>query len=238
KADNVLVGKDGRVRVSDFGLAGLTAAPGPLDAEKFGTAETVQFSRTLRGTPAYMAPEQHLNERVDARSDQFSFGVALYEALFGSRPFRGDSLAELRIAVLESALPARPRDRQVPAWVRAILVRRLERRPEDRFPSMAAVVAALENDPARRRRRAALVAGLAALAGLAAVGFLRRPAAVACDGNRDRISAVWNDGRRLAMAGAFAASRRPYALDAEARAVRAIDGYADALSAMHRETCE
>ncbi|HEY8074936.1 MAG TPA: serine/threonine-protein kinase, partial [Labilithrix sp.] len=126
KPDNVLVGKDGRVVVTDFGLAHSTLAP----------------SDRVAGTMAYMAPEQRDGKVADARSDQFSFAVALYEALTGERP---------RIGAASTASPA---------WLGRIAARGMATDPEARFPSMQAMLDALAHDPKRawRRRIGALVA--------------------------------------------------------------------------------
>src|SRR5262249_59842222 len=102
RLENILCGGDGRVRVTDFGVAQLTAVPGsePLTA---GTAEaggpTVSLcSSALVGSPAYMAPEQMRGEQADVRADIFSFCVSLYEALYGERPFAGKRGADLQRA--------------------------------------------------------------------------------------------------------------------------------------------
>jgi tetratricopeptide (TPR) repeat protein/predicted Ser/Thr protein kinase len=162
KPDNVLVGADGRARVLDFGLARRERArssegdsllarvpmnPSPLDLKL--TAEG-----TILGTPAFMSPEQHLGESADARSDQFSFCVALYGALYGQAPFTTESMFELREAVITGALRPPPADTAVPAWVFAALKVGLAVDPNDRYPSMDTLLAAftVEETPQQRRR--------------------------------------------------------------------------------------
>ena len=143
KPDNVLVGRDGRVRVADFGIAST------IDAAADELAVTGDIASPLRtragelaGTPAYMAPEQFAREPVDARADQFALCVALYEAVCGERPFAGDDAASLRRSVLAGV--ARPAPRWLPASLRSLLARGLQRDPARRFPDMAALIAALE----------------------------------------------------------------------------------------------
>src|SRR5580692_5487852 len=107
----------------------------------------------MLGTPAYMAPEQFAGTGGDARSDQFSFCVALYEGVCGSRPFAGDNVLALMANVVAGVVSDLPPDARVPAWLRRILLRGLSADPKDRFPSMTELLAALGHDPAVRRRR-------------------------------------------------------------------------------------
>ena len=102
-----------------------------------------------------MAPEQFRAEPADARTDQFSYCVSLYEALYGERPFAADSLAGLLEAVTAGTAARAAARFRVPAWLRKVLLRGLAVKREDRFPTMENLLAALARDPERRRRRVA-----------------------------------------------------------------------------------
>ena len=168
KPDNVLVGDDGRVRVTDFGLARASAAA--LD----GSTRVVAAS-SLAGSPAYMAPEQMRQGPIDARADVFSFCVALYQGLYGVRPFAGETLEALE----ESIRRGEPQAVRaaVPLRVRKAVLRGLRAAPADRFPSMDALIAALEEArrPVLPPQRALTLAALAIALAAAAAIFLRRP---------------------------------------------------------------
>ncbi|WPB77086.1 protein kinase [Archangium violaceum] len=141
KPANVLVGADGRPRVTDFGLVRHEAAADealPGDAGAGDTGEALTRAGAAPGTPAYMSPEQLAGREVDARGDQFSFCVALHEALYGIRPFDARARGEARW----SRVPV-PRGPRLPGSVRAALERGLSLSPEARFPSMDALLVAL-----------------------------------------------------------------------------------------------
>ena len=111
-----------------------------------------------------MAPEQFRAETVDERTDQFAFCVALFEALYGAHPFDDETYLSFSLSITAGELRPLPKDRDVPAWLRRTVLRGLARRPEERHPSMAALVAALEDDPAAGRRRRLVAAGFVGLA--------------------------------------------------------------------------
>jgi serine/threonine protein kinase len=164
KPDNVLVGKDGRIRVTDFGLAS-AAAPRQASGNR-PWQPALSMSGTARaGSPAYMAPEQIRGEPADVRADVFSYCVTLYEALYGERPFAGDSLAELEAATSRGDIRELRRGNRTPAWLRRTIIRGLRAAAADRFPSMDAAIAALERGRIVARVRALAVAAAVALAG-------------------------------------------------------------------------
>ncbi len=167
KPDNVMLGADGRVRVMDFGLArgdegGEVETEESVELESMdGPVERLTMTGAMMGTPAYMALEQFEGATIDARSDQFGFCVALYEALHGERPFAGKTMGQLVKALVDDELEPPPRGTKVPAWLREVIIRGLAKDPRERHASMQALLDALGDDPVARRRRWALRGGIA-----------------------------------------------------------------------------
>jgi serine/threonine protein kinase len=158
KPDNVLVGLDGRIRVTDFGAAQSMHDPGASTQVEVARralprtwVEPLTASGRLMGTPRYMAPEQLQGRPVDARSDLFAFCVALYEALYGTRPFSGDTCAELLDALLNERIQPPTAHGEVPAWLGRAVLRGLKADPLQRPGTMGELLAELENDPEQRR---------------------------------------------------------------------------------------
>src|SRR5450631_913434 len=183
KPQNVMVGRDGSVRVMDFGLASDSAeveANGeiPLDLDVLSgkvTSQTVTLTRTgvLLGTPIYMAPEQFLAQETDARTDQFSFCIALYEALHGERPFPSGSFSVLKESVVAGRLHESATKASTPAFLRKLLLRGLKPDPASRYASMRALLDGLRYDPIRRRRTLSIAASGAVVAITVALGTQR-----------------------------------------------------------------
>ena len=143
KPDNVLIGEDGRVRVLDFGIAGEVRKDArPTASDLAGSVQDapLTMSGVIMGTPAYMAPEQFLGTETDERTDQYGFSVALWEALYGERPYQADTIAALAYEVWCGTLPD-VRARDVPAWLTRIVTRGLSPLPAQRYRSMNALLA-------------------------------------------------------------------------------------------------
>jgi tetratricopeptide (TPR) repeat protein len=240
KPENVLLGREGRPRVTDFGLARqvvqqasaassrLTSSPTQVKSERRITAPG-----TVMGTLCYMAPEQLLGQDVDARADQFSFCVALWEALHGALPFAPSGAAnEWRL--LE------PKDPATPKWLRRVLERGLQADPRERYPSMEGLLAALRDDPARRlRRRVLLGAGalLLALAGVGAWSLAGRSARLCADASAEA-EREWSPARQRALEQAFSQSGRADAPAAFALTRGGLDAWFASWAGMRREACE
>ncbi|NVB78861.1 MAG: serine/threonine protein kinase, partial [Kofleriaceae bacterium] len=219
KPANALIGSDGRVRLVDFGLA----------ARGGGTE--------LVGTPAYLAPELFEGAAAEQASDQFAFCVALFEALHGDRPFVANFVDEVARGSSVSVAPGRP---QVPARVRDVLARGLRADPRERFPSMAALLAALA--PPRRPARTWLaVGGVATLAGAAAIvlALSRAPSPESpCRDSAAAFASVWNPARAAQIHARFTASGAPFAETAWAAVDRGLSAFANRWTSAQTDACE
>lgn len=227
KPDNVLVGRDGRARVADFGIARPAADAEPTDAG-VGT----DTSR-IAGTLAYMPPEQLRGDAVDARADQFAFCAALWEALYRARPFAGDTPDGLARAIAQG--PSRPADtRGVPRRLERALRRGLAEDPGARWPSLPALLVALRRAIARIPRLAfAGVAATLTLAGVA-VPIALRDGPAPCTDDAAALAPTWNAARAATIAGALdAAGGRGAWTTAGPR----VDAYARAWVEAHHAAC-
>ncbi len=249
KPDNVMLDAEGRAHVVDFGLAqafALDTASEEVSPWETGDPEAPSpaplFTRTrgMAGTPAYMAPEQHIGEGVGPASDQFALCVTLYEGLYGRRPFEGATLLSLSTSVLAGEIVPPPRNSPVPAPIRDAVLRGLATDPQERHPDLEALLAALRYDPAaRRRRRLTAVAGvgLLAAASAGALGFRPEPAPRPCTGGVTKLEGVWDRARREAAERALLATGRAYVSHGWERARAQLDRYAEGWSTMHDEAC-
>jgi hypothetical protein len=200
---------------------------------------SARLTRTgaLLGTPAYMAPEQHLGLAIDARTDQFSFCMTLYEALYGVLAFEGSSVAALAMNVTHGRLREPPARSSVPPWLRRAVLRGLSTDPEERWPSMDALLAELAREPKRRLVRRV---GVAAFAGVAvlAVAWPTSSRSAACAGAERHLDGVWDDDTRQVVDQAFVATELPFAHAATATTATALDAYTTEWVEAHRAACE
>jgi len=203
KPDNVLMHAEDRPVVTDFGLAVMGEAELDASASGDGLDPEATISSRLAGTPAYMSPEQFSGGMVGPASDQFSFGVALFEAVCHTRPFPGSSVQEVSRRVLDGEFEF-PADR-ASAWLQAALERMLHRDPGSRYPTMAAAVKALDREPVlQRRKRWAAVGVTVVAAGLG--GVLMHDAGPTCDSGAGQVESSWNPERRAAIETAIASA--------------------------------
>ncbi|MEX1369489.1 MAG: tetratricopeptide repeat protein [Nannocystaceae bacterium] len=250
KPDNVLLDEQGRASVVDFGLAREQVDPGMSVIEAIATAEQpgeeadLRLTRTgtMLGTPAYMAPEQFAGRRADARTDQFSFCVSLFEALVGERPFEGNTLPALAMATQRGQV--RPVAwHSVPSRIRRAVLRGLRPEPADRYPSMRALLTALQRDPwvVWRRR------GLGAVALAAAVGttwavaddrVVLTAASAPCSGVEQHLAGIWDDPRREAVADGMRGSDHPSGAATWERVRSQLDDFGHAWVEARRDVCE
>ncbi len=241
KPQNVLVGKDGRVRVADFGIArrddggahGLAAVS--VDEPTRATPPLQLTGTGMVGTPAYMAPEQVTHGAVDHRADQFSWCVALYEALFGQRPFVRE--------VVNAAGDPQPMRRPptlgaTPAWVVSALERGLAWDPTKRFASMEALIEALT--PARSHRRrlwgaVGVAAALVVVGGSVTAQRARRQQR--CEQAVAQQAATWAPATREALRQGFATSGAPKAEQRFEASARTLDAWFADWSAASLSSC-
>ncbi|WNG13274.1 tetratricopeptide repeat protein [Cystobacter fuscus] len=275
KPANVLLGRGGRVYVTDFGLArkvgeGLVPEePLPEQAEGLVPPErrmldtTLTRSGVVMGTPNYMSPEQYRGSDIDARSDQFSFCVALYWGLYRKRAFetsrmrafvtsrRREELAPARTQTLDVApaplakrapeadlIQEPPRDSKVPAWVRQALMRGMSLEPQERFASMRELLEALSQERRRVQRQRWAAAACVAGVGLSVVGGVVYQQSQVCTGADALMAEVWEPDSGATLDKAFQATGRPGAGEMAARVTRVLEQYAADWKRQSTEACE
>ncbi len=246
KPENVMLAGDGRVLVLDFGIARVSAErpdvesrPESLPEASGAALERLTMTGSMMGTPAYMSPEQLGASTPDEASDQFSFCVSLYHALYGERPFAGQTLPELAEALLSGRIQAPPSRSNVPAWLRRVVLRGLATDPSERYRSMTDLLDALEHDPDRIRRR--LFTGVALTAMLGGVWFAAShggPVDPRCDDVSRFMQDTWGPPQRQALERAFRLDAMSYSEQSLERVEAGLDRYAADWTEVREAVCE
>lgn len=207
------------------------------------TSEITQAGALL-GTPAYMAPEQLRGRIADARSDQFSFCVALFEGLYGRRPFPGSSLHELTRAVVRGEVSLPPAGSKVPSWVLKVLKRGLRANSSERWETLGALLDALENDPSARRKRWLMTAaaGIVPVATSLLILGSRAPA-IKCTNGEKLTGTFWGSSiagqaSRDSLRRAFIATGKSYAPQTFEAVAAGLDRFTSHWGTMYRDVCE
>ena len=239
KPENVLRDKEGRVYVTDFGLARMLETAASSTALNEQEPIPASAARSFAGTPAYMAPELQAGKPADARSDQFSFCVALYEALYGQYPFTGETRVELAETMQHERLREPPPGSAVPARVHRAIVRGLRAAPDARFESVDRLLDALGDKPSPRWTRAAIALGVVAVIAIPAGYRYERVLSLrACTETANHLAGHWDEGRKTAIRAAFLGTNKTFATDAWSRVERLLDAYAMDWTSARREVCE
>ncbi|MGB1277634.1 MAG: serine/threonine protein kinase, partial [Nannocystaceae bacterium] len=267
KPDNVLLGRDGRVRVVDFGLARAESSENNSGSRMIERPDTfadaikmasrsilgLRITRTggMTGTPAYMAPEQYTKRKIDTRTDQFSFCVALYEGLYGERPFKGETVSEVRKQVVGGLVDEEPPGTDVPQWLRRVVLRGLSVLPGERYPSIDSLLGDLSSDTdvsrQQSRRRVLVAVGVVAVLGVAGLGYNRALTAGyeraqaekldQCTSASRLLAGIWDEERKEVIRGKFLASGVNYAADTWQRVERLLDRYTEQWASLRNESC-
>ncbi len=248
KPDNVLLSADGRVLVADFGLALAPEDHRPApESEPDKLAPRVEPSARLSttgsilGTIRYMSLEQLLGRSVDARSDQFSFCVALYEALWGAPPYSlASSLAHVH--ALEHDEPRPPKSRpgqRVPKRLWWVIRRGLSKDPGARWPDMDSLLAALDEIGRRRVRRAWLGAAIA-VSGALVGGFVfgaDEPSVDPCAAVERELDGTWSADLRGELEAKLRSLDAGHAADSLLRVVGGLDRWSTGWVAQREAVC-
>ena len=195
---------------------------------------------------ALSQPAQLRGGPVDARADQYSFCVALYEALVGERPSEGQTLATVHSQMgladqrARSRMVELPKGVRIPAWVLQPILRGLSPNPADRFETLEKLLAAISAEPRSKWRRALSVAAAAVVAVGIVAGYrvaVHRHSQI-CKGAEAKLAGVWDAPKRAAIEQAFLSTAKPFAQDAFTGVERALDGWTRQWVAMHVDACE
>jgi serine/threonine protein kinase len=171
KPQNIMVRRDGYVKVLDFGLAKRLPGASLLQSDAIVTAEATLTGQIV-GTISYMSPEQIQAQRVDERSDLFAFGIILYEMIAGTHPWRRDSPYDTLHAILHEDAPVGPVGTSTSAHMTSVVQKLLRKNPADRYASADAVLEALAGRADTGDQDTATVSGVQPLTSIAVLPFV------------------------------------------------------------------
>ncbi len=230
---NVLIDNEHRVRVTDFGLAYRTSEDESSCLAKGGA---------IAGTPAYMAPEQYLGLTTDARSDQFSFCVALYEALSGKRPFAEDNESGNTGSKRSFSSPPRlPEAVELPGGVAEIITRGMSEERSERFESMDMLLDALESSARLPKGRAWVIATVLVVLSISAMAYFlgasRSRTVDECSPDPSILVGSWDADIQSLVELSFGQTMGPNALGVYEKFAAILDVYAQQLVDMRLSIC-
>ncbi|MGH1344713.1 MAG: protein kinase domain-containing protein [Nannocystales bacterium] len=224
KPENVMIADDGRVLVVDFGLAQVQDRTG-------GGTEVSPL-----GTPAYMPPEQHRREALDARADQFAFCATWLECALGRRAFPGMSPSSISRAILEgeTQLPARPTS--IPRGVWHALLQGISTDAADRWPDMETLLA--QTAPPRRTQwQTAAAVVVAGSLGAGAMWAVSTAEETQCQGAASHVAGAWSQSDKNTLLARVDEPADDVASDRAAAVVTGLDVYAGSLADAYVEAC-
>lgn len=232
KPDNAMIGEPGRVRVVDLGL---------VFAERIDEGQTLPLPSPLTrdgllvGTLSYMSPEQLQGKQSDARSDEFGFCAALYEAIYSACPYVGDN-PETLLTNMQSRRPAfAPNPRKAPRWLGRVLQKGLAFQPEQRFADMKALIEALERGLARRRWFAVGASAAALLSAFVLILAHRSPDP--CQAIDAELDGAWDATQEQDLRRIFLAQKTPQVDREWSNLSSSIHASRDQWMRLRRQTC-
>ena len=239
KPDNIMIGRDGRVRVMDFGIA-IGARNSERAASKVGV-EREDISSSLAGTPSYMAPELLAGQPASEATDQFALAVTMYEALYGVRPYPGRSFSQILDSYQAAALHE-PKKSSIPRWLRQIALQGIALEAGERFSNVAALVEEMNRVPRRRRIWAlSLLGALLVALGVLATLVLARNAGERgnpCTGAEGLFAETWSPQRQQAVERALMDSGMQEPAQQWQRVAKLVEDYGARWSVTRTEACE